>query len=205
MTSKRVSHHGFTIVELLIVIVVIAVVASITVVAYNGITQRAKDASVQTELGVIDQSMKLFFSENDRYPLTFDDMKSSTANMPLNKMVFSSQDDTNSTSTQNYTGAPRTPKGSYRANTTKRTVNWYGGRIDTSYSFSIGYYSYKTNSWMTRGFTYGSTTWVDPTLELTTHDDRVVQDNPGRDGDASHNIPCVQQYYEDCLPTIIVE
>ena len=40
-------HKGFTIVELLIVIVVIAILASITIVAYNGIQNRAKDAQIR--------------------------------------------------------------------------------------------------------------------------------------------------------------
>lgn len=41
---------GFTIVELLIVIVVIAILASITIVAYNGIQQRAKSAAYVSAL-----------------------------------------------------------------------------------------------------------------------------------------------------------
>ena len=45
-TMKKDS--GFTIVELLIVIVIIAVLAAITIVAYNGITARAKTASAQS-------------------------------------------------------------------------------------------------------------------------------------------------------------
>ena len=41
---------GFTIVELLIVIVVIGILAAITIVAYNGVQQRASDAVVQTDV-----------------------------------------------------------------------------------------------------------------------------------------------------------
>jgi prepilin-type N-terminal cleavage/methylation domain-containing protein len=42
MTIRKVHNHsGFTIVELLIVIVVIAILAALSVVAYNGIQNRA--------------------------------------------------------------------------------------------------------------------------------------------------------------------
>lgn len=44
------NKHGFTIVELLIVIVVIAILAAISVVAYNGIQNRAKDSAVEAEV-----------------------------------------------------------------------------------------------------------------------------------------------------------
>ena len=54
MQSRRYGHqfrrayHGFTIVELLIVVVVIAILAAITIVAYNGITQRANASAAQS-------------------------------------------------------------------------------------------------------------------------------------------------------------
>lgn len=41
MLNIKMKDRGFTIVELLIVIVVIAILAAITIVAYNGITNRA--------------------------------------------------------------------------------------------------------------------------------------------------------------------
>jgi prepilin-type N-terminal cleavage/methylation domain-containing protein len=45
--------RGFTIVELLIVIVVIAILAAITIVAYNGIQNRARTSSAQSAANVI--------------------------------------------------------------------------------------------------------------------------------------------------------
>jgi prepilin-type N-terminal cleavage/methylation domain-containing protein len=41
---------GFTIVELLIVVVVIAILAAITIVSYNGITARANESAIKSEL-----------------------------------------------------------------------------------------------------------------------------------------------------------
>lgn len=48
MTRRKPA--GFTIVELLIVIVIIAILASITIVAYNGIQQRARVSRANSEL-----------------------------------------------------------------------------------------------------------------------------------------------------------
>lgn len=47
---KKQTQQGFTIVELLIVIVVIGILAAITIVAYNGIQERARATSVSTAL-----------------------------------------------------------------------------------------------------------------------------------------------------------
>lgn len=48
--SKHKKLRGFTIVELLIVVVVIAILATITVVAYNGITANAVDSALKADL-----------------------------------------------------------------------------------------------------------------------------------------------------------
>lgn len=66
--SYRSKHHGFTIVELLIVIVVIAVLASITVVAYNGVAMRATVAKVQQDLKSMQKFIELYKADNGAYP-----------------------------------------------------------------------------------------------------------------------------------------
>jgi|GEM_PF-2521191 len=50
--------RGFTIVELLIVIVVIAILAVIVIVAYNGVTKRAAESSLQAELKQIAKKLE---------------------------------------------------------------------------------------------------------------------------------------------------
>ena len=45
--------RGFTIVELLIVVVVIAILAAISIVAYNGIQERARQSKINTDIAAI--------------------------------------------------------------------------------------------------------------------------------------------------------
>lgn len=58
-------QKAFTIVELLIVIVVIAILAAITIVAYNGITDRAKDSSRVSELTQWKKKAELYKVQNN--------------------------------------------------------------------------------------------------------------------------------------------
>lgn len=60
--------YGFTIVELLIVIVVIAILATISIVAYNGIQYRAKNSQIQTATASYAKSLKLFAVDNSALP-----------------------------------------------------------------------------------------------------------------------------------------
>ncbi len=62
------SGSGFTIVELLIVIVVIAILAAITIVAYNGITQQAKDSELLARVDAYTKILKLYKAQNGSFP-----------------------------------------------------------------------------------------------------------------------------------------
>ena len=60
--------YGFTIVELLIVIVVIAILAAISIIAYRGIQDRANDSSARSAARQAATKLQVAFAENDTYP-----------------------------------------------------------------------------------------------------------------------------------------
>lgn len=59
---------GFTIVELLIVVVIIGILAAIVVVAYNGITATAHDSTVKSDLANFAKRLELEKVEDGTYP-----------------------------------------------------------------------------------------------------------------------------------------
>lgn len=76
MLTFKQNYSGFTIVELLIVIVIIAILATISIVAYNGIQDRANDAAIQSDLKNMGQKFLAFQATDGRLPNTSTDYNS---------------------------------------------------------------------------------------------------------------------------------
>lgn len=68
-------NAAFTIVELLIVVVVIAILAAITVVAYNGISARANRAALQADVRTVINQLEVAKVQNSEYPTDLSNIK----------------------------------------------------------------------------------------------------------------------------------
>jgi len=64
------TNSGFTIVELLIVIVVIAILAAISIVAYNGVQERARVSVQKSDILAIAKQASLFMVDDGAPPNT---------------------------------------------------------------------------------------------------------------------------------------
>src|ERR1700757_3903220 len=76
MISLKKRNQGFTIVELLIVIVVIGILALLVITTYSGIQAKARNSKRQTDIQALQTQIEAFFSQNSYYP-SLTDMNSS--------------------------------------------------------------------------------------------------------------------------------
>ena len=76
--SRIQSEKGFTIVELLIVIVVIGILAAITIVSFNGVTSRANGTSAKAAASATIKKAEAYNAEKGNYPLLGTDLTSAS-------------------------------------------------------------------------------------------------------------------------------
>lgn len=70
--NKKSTKAGFTIVELLIVIVIIGILAAITIVSYTGITNKANETTIISDLANAKKKIALYYAEHNVYPSYLD-------------------------------------------------------------------------------------------------------------------------------------
>ena len=74
MNLRAKSQKGFTIVELLIVIVVIAILAAISIVAYTGVQENARNTQRLSNAQTVIDAANAYNAENGAFP-TIDQLK----------------------------------------------------------------------------------------------------------------------------------
>ena len=119
-------ERGFTIVELLIVIVVIGILAAITIVSYTGITAQATLAKYkQDSSSIVSVAEVIYNSSASAYPQTAAAFTSTTAKLPGNVAVNATP----------LTAAPTSVSNATPSGTTTLTYAWWpcGAGINVYY------------------------------------------------------------------------
>jgi len=142
----RKTAGGFTIVELLIVIVVIAILAAISIVAYNGIQQRGRDAQRKNDVATFQKALELYHADNGGYP-TCDANTTYFAGSPRGSCLTTDPDIINALSPKYITKVPTDPRNtgdySYFYVYGSRKVNdvTYNASSDDNYIIGVHYES----------------------------------------------------------------
>ena len=103
-TDIKTKSQGFTIVELLIVVVVIAILAAITIVSYNGITNRANASSAKSSAAALQKKIEIYAAEEGRYPIDDSELTAANKSYTVTAATFGASAPTASTTGTKGTG-----------------------------------------------------------------------------------------------------
>jgi prepilin-type N-terminal cleavage/methylation domain-containing protein len=67
MEKKRSGEAGFTLVELLVVIVILGILAAIVVFAVGGVTDKGQSAACKTDRATLEAAEEAYFAQNGSY------------------------------------------------------------------------------------------------------------------------------------------
>lgn len=71
---KAVRRAGFTLVELLLVIVILGILGTVVVVNFGGAGDDAREAATLTSIGAIDQAVQIYNMKVGRLPRSLEDL-----------------------------------------------------------------------------------------------------------------------------------
>lgn len=68
MISLRKTQRGFTIIELLIVIIVIGILALLVITTFSGIQRNARDRAREADINALHSQLEYYYGQKNQYP-----------------------------------------------------------------------------------------------------------------------------------------
>lgn len=135
MILTNYKNRGFTIVELLIVIVVIAILASITIVSYNGIQNRAKATAATSTAANVAKKAELVNVLKGSYPTSITDFNDySESKIAGSGLILGTPLSTSGTNTVSYEYCPA-GGGAAAGGGRIRTWDYNTGALSATYTY----------------------------------------------------------------------
>lgn len=141
MTTQNIKQKGFTIVELLIVIVVIAILAAISIVAFTGIQQRGRDSGRQADISNISKALVAYTTDGNAWPVTgaaAETALNSYTTANLGTTVTSKIGTTPSAAANTTYGFTVCPSGATAGNGTGAQLSWWKEQTGALVTVNVG-------------------------------------------------------------------
>ena len=68
--TVKLQGHGFTLMELLISVAIVAILTAIGVVSYSSVNKRARDAKRKSDIEQVRSALEIYRNDNEHYPGT---------------------------------------------------------------------------------------------------------------------------------------
>ena len=82
IVTRNGANRGFTLIEILIVVVILGILAAIVIPQFSSASQEAAVSSVRSQLQTLRSQVELYRVQNNAYPATGAISSDSTANVP---------------------------------------------------------------------------------------------------------------------------
>ena len=69
------NQRGFATLEVILMVMVIGILASIAIPRFGDVTTRANTAKIQADLSTLDSAIAIYYMENGKYPIKLSDLK----------------------------------------------------------------------------------------------------------------------------------
>ena len=80
--TRRSPRGGFTLIEVLLVLAILVIIASLAVMAYGPARRKAKNDAARSQIGAFGSAIDLYNLSLDEYPMTLDALRVAPADLP---------------------------------------------------------------------------------------------------------------------------